>query len=147
HEGPGNCRARPRANVRAVERDAVIGRLPETRDESGEGGFAAAGGADDGEGRAGRNLQMNVAKHRVRTAAVGFGSAIRARSGESRGVSEGVMAEFNFAARLGAFRNFRVAVINIGLGGEDVVEAAHGSGTALKNVSNPSEGDHGPDEQ
>jgi len=57
------------------------------------------------------------------------------------------MAEFDFAARLGAFRNFRVAIINVCLGGEDVIQAAHGSRTALKNIRDPSESNHGPYEQ
>src|SRR6267378_3472001 len=88
---------------------------------------------------------MNVAKYGMRTVAVRLGGAIRSGSGKSRRISEREMAEFDFAARLGALRNFRVAVVNIGLGGEDVIEPAHGSRTALKNVGDPSESDHGPD--
>src|SRR2546430_13022176 len=57
------------------------------------------------------------------------------------------MAEFDFAKRLGAFGNFRGAVVNIRLGDEDVIEPAHGSGASLKNIGDPPEGDHGPDEQ
>src|SRR6266576_811632 len=90
---------------------------------------------------------MNVAKYGMRTVAVRLGGAICSGSGKSRRISEREMAEFDFAARLGALRNFRVAVIDIGLGGEDVIEPAHGSGAALKNVGDPSEGDHGPNEQ
>src|SRR5437867_6373314 len=57
------------------------------------------------------------------------------------------MAEFDFAARLGAFRGFRVAIIDIRLGREDVVEPAHGSRAALKDICDPTEGDHRPDQQ
>src|SRR5438876_102649 len=89
---------------------------------------------------------MNVAKYGMRTVAVRLGGAIRSGSRKSRRISEREMAEFDFAARLGALRNFRAAVIDIGLGGEDVIEPAHGSGAALKNVGDPSEGDHGPNE-
>src|SRR5437899_2207394 len=90
---------------------------------------------------------MNVAKYGMRTVAVRLGGAIRSGSGKSRRISEREMAEFDFAARLGALRNFRLAVIDIGLGGEDVIEPAHGSGAALKNICDPSESDHRPDEQ
>src|SRR6266446_498090 len=138
---------RPFADGTAVDQDAVVGRFPETRDESGERRFAAACGADDGESGASGDFQMNVAQHGMRSIAVGFGGAIGARSGKRRRVSKGEMAEFDFAARLGAFRNFRVAVVNIGLGGEDVIEPAHGSSAALKDIRDPSKGDHGPDEQ
>src|SRR6202521_4954158 len=80
------------------------------------------------------------------TAAIGLGSAVRTGSGQSGWIGEGEMAEFNFAARLGAFRNFGVAIIDIRLGREDVIEPAHGGRAALKDICNPSKSDHGPDE-
>src|SRR2546430_16179272 len=100
---------RPFADRAAVDQDAVIGSLLEACDESSESGLAAAGGADNREGRAGRNFEMNVAQHGMRSVAVGFGGAIRSGSGKSRWVSKGEMAEFDFAARLGAFGNFCAA--------------------------------------
>src|SRR6266851_9166016 len=56
------------------------------------------------------------------------------------------MTEFDFAERLSVFRYFRVAIIDIRFGGEDVIQPAHGSSAALKNICDPSQGDHGPDE-
>src|SRR5437016_2252424 len=47
---------RPIADGTAVDQDAIIGSFPEARNESGERGFAAARGADNGERRAGGNL-------------------------------------------------------------------------------------------
>src|SRR6266566_694874 len=47
---------RPIADGTAVDQDAIIGSFPETRNESGKRGFAAARGADNGERRAGGNL-------------------------------------------------------------------------------------------
>src|SRR5258708_6795779 len=110
---------RPFADGTAVDQDAVIGGFPEAGDESGERGLAAAGRADDGESRASGNFEMNVAKHRMGTAAIGlrsairFGGAICTGSGKSRGISESEMAEFNFAAQPGALGDFRVAIVNI----------------------------------
>src|SRR5712692_3458443 len=148
HEADGLAQRgeRPLAYRTPVDQDRVIRRFPKTRDESGERGLSAARGADDGERRAGGDLQMNVAKHRMRTAAIGLGGAVRSGSGMSGGITEREMTEFDFAARLGAFRDFRVAIIDIRFGGEDIIQPAHGSRAALKDICDPSKGDHGPDE-
>ncbi len=90
---------------------------------------------------------MNIAKHGMRTAAIGLGGAVRTVSGKSGRVGEREMTEFDFAAGLGAFRDFGIAIIDIWFGGEDVIQPAHGSCAALKNISDPTEGNHGPDEQ
>src|SRR5216684_9138143 len=83
----------------------------------------------------------------MRAAAVRFGSAIRTGSGNDGRIGKSEMAEFDFAARLGALRDFRVAVIDIRLSREDVVEPAHGSRAALENICDPAEGDHRPNQQ
>src|SRR5262249_40569675 len=62
---------RPILNGMAVDEHGPVGSFPEASDKSRERGFAASGGADDGEGGAGRNLQVDVRKNRVRTAAIG----------------------------------------------------------------------------
>jgi len=80
---------------------------------------------------------MNVAEHWMRTAAIGLGGPVRSGSGKRGRISKGEMTEFDFATRLGAFRNSRVAIIDIRLGREDVIQTAHGSRAALKNI-----GDH-----
>src|SRR5712664_3510495 len=56
------------------------------------------------------------------------------------------MAKFDFAARLGVFGDFRVAVIDIRFGREDVIQPAHGGRATLKDICDPSQCDHGPDE-
>src|SRR2546430_2081554 len=101
-DGLAESGERPFADRAAVDQDAVIGGFPETGDESGERGLAAARGADNGERGPRGNLQMNVAKDGMLTTAVRFGGAIRSGSGKSRWVSKGEMAEFDFATRLGA---------------------------------------------
>src|SRR5713101_3451814 len=90
---------------------------------------------------------MNIAKHGMRTAAVGLGGAVRTVSGKSGWVGEREMTEFDFAAGLGAFRDFGIAITDIWFGREDVIQPAHGSCAALKNISDPTEGNHGPDER
>src|SRR5260370_9785205 len=61
HEADGLAQSgeRPLANRTPVDQDAVIGGFPKTRDESGEGGLATAGGADDGKRRGCRNFQSD----------------------------------------------------------------------------------------
>src|SRR2546422_7385949 len=49
---------------------------------------SAAGGAHNGERRAGGNPQIDAGKDRARTAAVGLSCAVRTRAGESRGIGE-----------------------------------------------------------
>src|SRR5439155_3464907 len=61
-------------------------------------------------------------------------------------VSKGEITEFDFAARLGALQDFRVAIIDTGLGRKNVIQPAHGSRATLKNICHPSKGNHGPDE-
>src|SRR5258708_31281167 len=90
---------------------------------------------------------MDIVKHWMRTAAIRLGGPVRTVSGKSGRISEGEMTELDFAARLGPHRDFCAAIIDIRLGGEDVIQPAHGSGAALKDISDPSQGDHGPDEQ
>jgi len=70
-------------------------------------------GADDSERRAGGDFQINVAEHRMGTAAIGLGGPVRTGSGKSGRISKGEMTKFDFAARPGAFWNFRVAIIDI----------------------------------
>ena len=38
-------------------------------------------------------------------------------------------------------------IVDLRLGAEDVIEAAGAGGSALENVGDPAQGDHGPDEQ
>src|ERR1700687_1515983 len=149
HEADGLAQRdeRPLAYRTPVDQHRVIGRFPETCNESGERGLAATRGADDSERRACGDFQIYVAEHRMRTAAIGLRGPVRTGSGKSGRISKGEMTEFDFAARLGAFGDFRVAIIDIRFGGEDVLQTAHGSRAALKNICDPTEGNHRPDEQ
>jgi len=52
------------------------------------------------------------------------------------------MAEFDFRQEAWCLRGFRAVIVNIWLGGQDVTQAAHGGGAALKNIGDPAEGDH-----
>src|SRR5260370_16550996 len=80
------------------------------------------------------------------SAAIGFCSGVRPSARECCGIGEGETAEFDFAARHGAFRDFCATIIDIGFGGKNVIQAAHGGCAALKDICNPAEGDHWPDE-
>ena len=55
----------PFANGAAVDEHGAFGSFPEASDESGESGFAAAGGADDGERRTGGNTQIDIVQNAV----------------------------------------------------------------------------------
>src|SRR5271169_5189322 len=81
------------------------------------------------------------------TAAIGFCGNVQTCSRETGGVGEIQVAEFNLAEGLGANRNFRVTVVNIRFGSEDVIQTAHGSRATLKNIRDPPESNHGPNEQ
>src|SRR5579872_1924 len=74
------------------------------------------------------------------------GMVLGAVAGEQGWIAEGEIAKFDFAARDFAWGNRREAVVNLRLRIEDVVETTHGSGAALKDIGDPAEGDHGPDE-
>src|SRR5581483_6149008 len=74
------------------------------------------------------------------------GMVLGAVAGEQGWIAEGEIAKFDFAARDFARGNRREAVVNLRLRIEDVVETTHGRGAALKDIGDPAEGDHGPDE-
>src|ERR1043166_5747369 len=78
---------------------------------------------------------------------VGSGCGQGAVAGNSGWEGEVESAEFNFAGKGRVGGDGGVAVIDLRLSVENVVQAAHGGGATLKNVGHPAEGDHGPDEQ
>src|SRR6266446_1355599 len=135
---------RPFANGAAVNQDFTLGSFPEARDQGGESGFAAAGGADDGECRACGNSQTDVAEDRMPAVAVRFAGGAVAGDGGREG--EIKVAKFDFAGDSGVGRDLHEAIVDLRLGVEDVVEAAHGGGATLENVGDPAESDHGPNE-
>src|SRR6266478_5764328 len=137
---------RPFANGAAVNQDFTLGSFPEARDQGGESGFAAAGGADDGERGARRNFQADVAENGMRIVSVGFGGGPGAVPGDGGGICEVQVAEFDFAGDGGVRGDFREAVVDLRLRAKDVIQAAHGSGAALEDVGDPTERNHGPNE-
>src|SRR5579871_6785346 len=74
-------------------------------------------------------------------------AGVGAIAGEIRGIREGEIAEFDFAGDFRLFRNGRVAVVDLRLRVQDVVEAASAGGAALENVGDPAERDHWPNEE
>src|SRR5260370_42232357 len=90
---------------------------------------------------------MDIVKHWMRTAAIRLGGPVRTVSGKRGRISEGEMTELDFAARLGPHRDFCAAIIDIRLGGEDVIQPAPGNGAALEVISDPSRGEHWPAER
>src|SRR5579862_4736022 len=81
----------------------------------------------------------------MRTVAIlGYGTIcfLRICGGESRGVRKREMAKFNFTSGLFIGRHFCAAIVNLRFSGENVIETAHGSGAALKNIGDPAESNH-----
>src|SRR5258707_15248712 len=78
---------RKSAQVGAVQEDRARGRIQQTRDQANERALAAAGGADDGHGRAGGDSQVDTTE---RTAGrIDYGNAAKldlpAHGGEWQG--------------------------------------------------------------
>jgi hypothetical protein len=72
--GAAECVQRPSTDGAAIDEEFAFRSFPEARDEGGEGGFAAASGADNGERGAGRDFQINVAQDGMRpVATIGCG--------------------------------------------------------------------------
>src|SRR6266849_6661720 len=138
---------RPFADGAAIDEEFVFGSFPEARDERGERGLAAAGGADDGERGAGGNFQVDVAKDGTCAVAIGLGGRSGAVARDVGGEGEGEVAEFDFAGDGSVGSGGGVAVVNLRLRAKDVIQAAHRGGAALENVGYPTEGDHGPDQK
>src|ERR1700748_458386 len=65
-DGTAEIFERPFAGGVAVDEELAVRGFPETGDKRSERGFAAAGGADDGEGRAGGDFQAYGAKDGMR---------------------------------------------------------------------------------
>src|SRR5713226_2254310 len=137
----------PFADGAAVDEDFAFWGFPEAGDEGGEGGLAAAGGADDSERGACRNFQADVAKNGMRPTAVGAVALGGAIAGNVSGEGESEVAKFDFAGDGGVRRDLHEAVVDLRLRAQDVIQAAHGGGAALENVGDPAEGDHGPDQK
>ena len=62
------------ADVDAVDGDPAAGDVVQARHQRGQRGLAGAGGADDRDGLAGRDLEVDVAQHRL-VGCVGEGEA------------------------------------------------------------------------
>src|SRR5713226_4163426 len=86
-----------------------------------------------------------MSKDGVRAIAVGLGGG--AVAGDRGGKCEMEIAEFDFAGDGCVGGDFREAVVDLRLGVQNVVQAAHGGGAALENVGDPAKGDHWPDEE
>ncbi len=79
-----------------------------------------------------------------------IGTGCSARGAVTRNIrrkSEVQIAKFDFAGNRCAGSDSCIAVIDLRLRAQDVIEAAHGSGATLKNIRDPAESDHGPDEK
>src|ERR1700680_4145751 len=78
--------------------------------------------------------------------AIRAGGLAGAVTGDVGGEGEGEVAKFDFAGDGYAGSDGGIAVVDLRLCVEYVVEAAHGGGAALEDVGDPTESDHGPDE-
>src|SRR5262245_41333716 len=131
----------------AVDEHRAFGRFPEASDESGKRSLTASCRADDGERGTSRDLQVDIRKHGVRTAAVGLANAIGAiAAGKGRWVGKRKIPEFDFTARSRILRKSCGAIVDAGFGGQDEIQATYGSRAALENIGDPAERDHRPNE-
>src|SRR5437879_6186931 len=71
----------------------------------------------------------------------------RAIAGNIRRESESQVAKFDFTGERGIGSDGSVAVVDLRLSPQNIIEPAHGGGAALENISHPAESNHGPDEQ
>ena len=78
--------------------------------------------------------------------AVPISAGVCAATGHSRRIGKCEIAEFDVAFDLLFRGNFCGAVVNLRLRCENVIEPAHGCGSALENIGDPSERDHRPHE-
>src|ERR1700687_15726 len=91
---------------------------------------------------------MDVAEDGMGTlAAIGGGGCSGAVARDVSWKGEGEVAKFDFAGDWGVSGDGGVAVVDLRLRAEDVIQTCHGGGAALENVGDPAEGDHGPDQK
>ena len=83
----------------------------------------------------------------MRAVAVGLAAAVGSGAGERRRISKSEIAELDFSARRFTRGNFGVAIVNLRLRREDIVQASHGRRAALKNIGDPTKRDHRPDQE
>src|SRR2546429_9980254 len=122
----------PMLNGVAVNQHGSFPRLPEPGNQSGKRRFPAAGGPDHSKRGSSRDFQVDVGKNRVRTAAVRFAGARGSIGGGKGGwVGKNEVAELEFADAGGGFWKGRAAVVGIGFGREDGIQAGPPGGGAL----------------
>src|SRR5712664_3204032 len=79
--------------------------------------------------------------------AIGTGGRSGAVAGNVGRKGEGEIAKFDLAGDRSIRRNGGAPIVDLRLRAEDVIEATHGGGAALKNVGDPTESNHRPDQQ
>ncbi len=133
-----NVRAqRPERNLpdgHAVHEKRPWGGVVKARNQAGERGLARPGGAHNGHGFSGGNVQVDIFQDRLAIA------RLRGR------VAEREVAELDFAAN-GLDRALgNVAIVNVGPGVENPHEPAERGEAPLDEVRHPAERDDGPDQ-
>ena len=152
--GPAQCLERILADGATVDQHGSGRSFPQARNQRSERGFSASRGADDGQGRTGRDTQIDVVQDRGAR-----------RAGRPGRIGERQMAEFDLAANVrlaaarfvrarfmapaisagGALRRFgsgRRRVLNVWLGIQHVIQPAHRSRAPLENIRHEADRDH-----
>src|SRR4029077_13224183 len=83
----------------------------------------------------------------MRSIAIGTGGRSGAVAGNVGRESKGEIAKFDLAGDRSGRGDGGAPVVDLGLRAEDVIEAAHGGGAALKYVGDPTESNHRPNQQ
>src|SRR6185437_6241796 len=105
----------------AVEQDASGGRVVNAGNQADQGGLAGAGGPDNGQAAAGRNLQIHVAQD---------GGAV---------ISEVEAAKLQFADHVNRRGSIGGGVHNLGLLPHDFADAGQRSRATLEDVDDPAQ--------
>src|SRR5256885_1361343 len=136
-------RKRPLAQWFAVQQHSAVWRFPKTCHQRCQSRFPAARRTDNRERRTSGYIQIDVVQNSVLAVPIYRRFTVRAAHHRRR-IGERQIPKFNFAPRHYVCRNFRSAVVNTRLRRQDVIEPAHRSRAALKNVCHPSERNHRP---
>src|SRR6185437_3311115 len=115
------------ADWAAIEQHGPMRRIINARDQADQSSFSRARWAHNRQAGSSRNFQVDILQH---------GCAV---------ISEVEVAELQIAAdALDRFARYCLTISNVRLCRQDLIDASHGSSTALKNIDYPTQRDNRP---
>src|SRR5208283_3972332 len=134
---------RPFLNRPPVNQNRSRRRFPQSRNQRRQCGLPAARRPDDRQRRSRRNFQIHILQYWPRFAAMSVRTCRSATSNRRR-ISKRQVAELNFPIDPRFLRNLCVPVVNLRLGGQNVIQPPHGCRAALENIRHPAQRYHRP---